>query len=257
MREIMIAELSRLKKQINDLQQQLKQLPEGTFYTAQNGKYKKWFCYVNGRTEPIRKTNRSLAVGLASAAFIRFRLEELKKDVDATNAYLRNASDKDLFSFFEEHPDLRELLGNYGSMSVESAEWAATPYKRPDIIYKGTLYKTLKGDLVKSRAEQMIADTLFLAGIPYRYECGITFNNGKTWFYPDFMIMHPRTGEILLWEHFGMEDLEYYRHKNANKMYVYFDNGFIPGKNLICTVSNDQIQLTPARIQANIHEYLS
>lgn len=257
MREIMTEELTRVKNRIHNLQQQLQQLPDGTFYTAQNGKYRKWFRYINGKCELIKKTNRPFAEQLAAAAFIRFQLEELNKDADAANAYLRNASDKDTIAFFEEHPDFRELLKNYSPLSAKAAEWAAAPYKRPDPDYKGTLYKTLKGDLVKSRSEQMIADALFLAGIPYRYECGVSFNNGKTWFYPDFMIMHPRTGEILLWEHFGMEELEYYRHKNANKMYVYFENGFVPGKNLICTASNDQLRLTHARIQANIHEYLS
>lgn len=109
--------------------------------------------------------------------------------------------------------------------------------------------------MVKSKAEKDIADALFLAGIPYRYECGISFNNGKTWYYPDFTIMDPGTGNLYLWEHFGMEELEYYRHKNADKMYIYFENGYIPGKNLICTSSSADRKLTKAQIRKIIDYY--
>ena len=255
MQEIMKEELERLRKQIRILEQLLTQLPDGQFYTVRNGKYIKWYRYRNGRNELIRKSSRSLAKELARAAFARFRLEELRKEKDAVNAYLRNAGCMDSSVFFEKYPGIQELLTDERPRSIRIREWLEAPYKKPDSTYTGTLYPTLKGDLVKSRAEQMIADALYLAGIPYRYECGISFNGGKTWYYPDFTILHPVTGEIFLWEHFGMEELERYRHKNADKIYVYFDNGYIPGKNLISTVSTDQCKLTPARIQEILHLY--
>ena len=255
MQEIMKEELRRLEDQIRTLEQLLRQLPDGHFYTVRNGRYMKWYCYKNGKSELIRKSNRALAKGLARAAFARFRLEGIRREKDAVNAYLRNTGSIDSSVFFEKYPGIRELLTDERPKSIRIKEWMEAPYKKSDIPYSGTLYPTIKGDLVKSRAEQMIADALYLAGIPYRYECGISFNDGKTWYYPDFTILHPITGEIILWEHFGMEELERYRHKNADKMYVYFDNGYIPGKNLISTVSTEHFKLTPARIQEILHLY--
>ena len=111
----------------------------------------------------------------------------------------------------------------------------------------------MKGDLVKSRAEKAIADALFAANIPYRYECGITFDQGRTWIYPDFTIMDPETGKIFLWKHFGMAEINYYCRHNANKMYTYFENGYILGSNLICTAETEEKKLTEAQIEEVIH----
>ena len=38
-------------------------------------------------------------------------------------------------------------------------------------------------------------------------------------------------------------------------MYVYFENGYIPGYNMICTVSNDKEKLTTVEIQKTIEHY--
>ena len=253
MKTIMLEEQKRLNLLINELENKLKTLPDGTLQIKNRGKYQVWYHYVNKKHTLIQKKDIALAQKLADAAFSRFRLKESKAALKAVKAYLRNADYMNSDEYLQSHPEIRKLLLQSGFTSEDATYWANIPYKKPDIEYKGTLYKTLKGEMVKSRAEKDIADALFLAGIPYRYECGISFNNGKTWYYPDFTILDPRTGNIFLWEHFGMEELDYYRHKNANKMYVYFDNGYIPGKNLICTSSSENQKLTKSQIQKIIN----
>ena len=254
MKSIMKSELERLRKQINELEQQLWQASEDTFHTVRNGKYIKWIRYRNGKQETIRKRDRKLAQTLAETAFARFRVNLMKQEYKAASAYLKLCPVQDTNAFFDRNPGIRELLNISESLPEQIKKWAEAPYPKNEGVYKGTLYPTLKGDLVRSRAEQMIADALFTAGIPYRYECRLSLPGGA-FYYPDFTIMHPVTGEIYLWEHLGMEELDYYRHKNANKLYVYFDNGYVPGKNLICTISNDQYKLTPARVQETIRYY--
>ena len=66
--------------------------------------------------------------------------------------------------------------------------------------------------------------------------------------------MDPQTGKIYIWEHFGMEDLNHYLRKNTDKMYNYFENGYIPGNNLICTSSENR-PLTKAQIKRTIDFY--
>ena len=251
----MVEEQTRIRTLISELESSLKDAPEGTFYTVRNKHYTKWFLYKNRKNYPVSKADIKTAKELAMATFNRIRLQEAKEELDAVNAYLRNVGTTDSARYLADHPEVRKLLNTAPSLPDNVLDWANAPYKKPDKEFKGTTYPTLKGDLVKSKAEQEIANLLFLAGIPYRYECGISFDNGRTYFYPDFTIMDPVTGEIFLWEHFGMEELNYYRHKNANKMYVYFENGYVPGKNLICTFSNDNKKLTKVRIRETIDYY--
>ncbi|MBR3403612.1 MAG: hypothetical protein IKG67_15380 [Parasporobacterium sp.] len=255
LKQQMFEEKIRLQSMIADTKKRLAQLPEGTFFSVRNGNSTKWFTCRNGVKNLIRKADRSLAQLLASRTFYQYLLQQLEEELDAVKAYLRNAGNLNITEYLNNHEEIRRLISDRPSVAEDVRHWMSTPYEKNPMPYKGTLYPTMKGDLVKSLAEQAIANALFLANIPYRYECRISFRDGKVVFYPDFMIMHPETGEIYLWEHFGMSELTYYCRKNADKMYVYFENGFIPGKNLICTAETDTIRLTPAQIQKQIDYY--
>ena len=269
MREFMQQEEKRLEEVIRETKNRLLEMPEGTFFTSGCGKQIRWFYYSRGKCFTIRKADRKFARALAEKKFLQHRLKEEETELEAVHAYLRNSYDPENERFLQENPELKRLLfdfpdpqdlgqsGSAGSTEDQIRHWAAADYRKSDIPFKGTLYKTLKGDLVKSAAERDIANALYLAGIPYRYECGISFDGGKNYIYPDFTIMHPMTGEIFLWEHFGMAELDYYRHKNANKMYVYFDHGYFPGRNLICTYASDTFSLTKSQIQETIAFYFN
>lgn len=84
-------------------------------------------------------------------------------------------------------------------------------------------FETLRGDIVKSRGEKIIADYLFEHGIDYGYENHNLFPDklakyakddesreklltAKTKIVPDFCIKHNNT--ILLWEHWGIRGNE-------------------------------------------------
>ena len=257
MKQIMIEEQERLLNLISQLENELLYLPQGTFFTTRNGDFTKWFCYGSGVKKYIPKSDTDYARALAQGTFIRLQLKEAYKELDAVNAYLRNSVSYDdtATAYLSAHEGLRSMLPGTQSENDAVQAWMNEPYPRLQQNYKGTLYKTLKNDMVKSVAEKEIADTLFRYNLPYRYEAGISFDNGRTFFYPDFTILNPVNMKVYLWEHFGMGELNYYQHKNANKMYVYFDNGFIPGLNLICTASTDTTKLTKAQIEKNIQYY--
>ncbi len=70
------------------------------------------------------------------------------------------------------------------------------------------IYTNMKGQRFRSRAELIIADILDYLGLTYRYEC--EYDAGRRAYYPDFTIMHPRTGELYYLEYFGlMSDPDY------------------------------------------------
>ncbi|CAB3289126.1 putative Exodeoxyribonuclease V [Methanocaldococcus lauensis] len=78
---------------------------------------------------------------------------------------------------------------------------------------------TLKGDIVRSWQECLIANLLYYEGIDYKYE--IPYEN----LIPDFMINN-KEDKIILWEHLGMMDNEEYKKNAEEKLKVYENNGF-------------------------------
>lgn len=96
------------------------------------------------------------------------------------------------------------------------------------------VFVTEKGERVRSKSEKIIADKLYMMGIPYRYEYPLVLNNGVI-VYPDFTILRmPRRQEVYL-EHFGMMDDMNYVDTTLFKINSYEKNDIYLGVNLFIT----------------------
>lgn len=134
------------------------------------------------------------------------------------------------------------------SVSIEDIGWEIKAHKLKKGLkkaqkkpFKGRCrYVTVKGDLVRSRAERKIANELFHRGISYFYERAISVH-GKT-VLPDFVIYI--SGKIIIWEHLGMLDIPEYAAKWERKRYFYEQIGFIQGVNMIVTTEKSIDGLT-------------
>ncbi|MBQ6583315.1 MAG: hypothetical protein IJH77_05770 [Mogibacterium sp.] len=120
---------------------------------------------------------------------------------------------------------------------------------KTDASYRqeGRIYVTLRGDKARSKAEMMIADALFLAGIQYIYEPRMVFNGVV--YHPDFLILSPFSNKLLIWEHLGMFDDQEYQHRAARKLEDYFAEAFLPGVNLILTYESKTMKLDSQTIE--------
>ncbi len=104
---------------------------------------------------------------------------------------------------------------------------------------------TLKGERVRSKSEEIIANALFSKGIPYRYECPVKLKNGYV-VHPDFTILDIRNRREVFLEHLGkMDDPEYVNGKNGNngnmwKFREYERSGINLGKNLLVTYESSK-----------------
>lgn len=87
------------------------------------------------------------------------------------------------------------------------------------------IYKTLKGDMVRSKSEVIIANILFKENIIYEYEKKLCYKKDK-WIEPDFTIY--MNGKEYYWEHLGMIGTEEYDNRWQEKMKIY-ENHF-PGQ---------------------------
>lgn len=112
--------------------------------------------------------------------------------------------------------------------NMEAKKSRARPH-RPE----GLTQKTVDGAYVRSRGEMLIYNYLLSLGIVFVYELPM-YAGGKT-FHPDFTIYLPRSGSVVIWEHWGLLfDLGYFTSQH-DKFVAYADMGFNLGDNLIVT----------------------
>jgi len=101
--------------------------------------------------------------------------------------------------------------------------------------------------MVRSKSEVIIADALYDAGIPYRYEWERVF--GGVRYVPDFTLLRPYDRREIIWEHFGMMDDEDYRRSTHIKLGVYMRHGYTPGDNFIATYESLENPLDPREVR--------
>ena len=111
------------------------------------------------------------------------------------------------------------------------------------------------GELMRSRAEVMIADTLDSYGIPYVYEVPHLCNG--IWMKTDFTILSVRDYKTeLLLEHVGLMSDSDYRTTFTNKLHNYMMEGYIPNINLFFSFDNIDGSLSLVPIQNIINTWL-
>ena len=94
---------------------------------------------------------------------------------------------------------------------------------------------TIDGVQVRSRAEALLYDLLVAQGFYVIYEYPISLGKGR-YIFPDFLLIHPVTGLVILWEHLGLwfhpDYQRKYRQDYIAKLDIYNELGFTQGLNL-------------------------
>lgn len=244
-----------LDQQIKMIQEQLKNLPEGKLICSRNGKYYKWYQSDGKRENYISKKQRKFAEKLALKKYLTYQLEDLLHEKKAINLYLKNHSQKPdkAMTLLQSKPEYQRLVSPYlNPRSKKQQEWMNEPYERNTAHPKQLKYITSAGFYVRSKSEVMIVEELLRNQIAFRYEC--KFCLGEMIVYPDFMILHPKTGKMYLWEHFGRMDEEKYRNKASNKLRAYLADGWIPSIHMITTYETLDYPLEIREIKRIIRE---
>ncbi len=134
-------------------------------------------------------------------------------------------------------------------------EWKAIPYEKKPISYDKFPYETEQKEIVRSKSELNIANALYKAGIPYKYECPLRLKNGAI-IYPDFTILDLVHRRIIYWEHLGMMDDRTYARDAVKRMKDYQKLGIYPGDGLIITQELEGSLLGTTEIREVIEHYL-
>lgn len=225
-----------LKKQISSIKSKINSLPQGDFFCSKNGKYYKWY-HTDGKHQTlIPKKNRKYAEQLVQRKVLRLQLEELKMEKTAIDTYIaqHNRIPKRAEELLQKSDEYRNLFAaTFEPQKPDLAEWMNSAYEKSAKYPEQLIYKTISGNYVRSKSETLIDMFLSTNRIPFRYECALQLDSITL--YPDFTIRHPKTGETMYWEHFGLMDDPNYSKNALTKLQLYISYGIIPTKQLITT----------------------
>ena len=252
-----------------------------------------FFCRMKGGKLVYVKQSDTEQIRELSSRYFEKRVKAAalkeKKQIDNCITILEKGSESsDVDSVVEMLPEairdnavLSELTGEgYARRWQESNSVVKKRRtRRMDDYHK---FKTLRGDYVGSKSEVIIADRLYVSGIPYHYEVAVTPeavpDTGRPVFdefgrvlgyeaiafspestdtlHPDFYVLNKRTRKAYFWEHLGkMDDPEYCK-KNFNRFMRILDAGYVIGEDLLVTHEDSRNPLKTESIDLIIEKYL-
>jgi len=156
---------------------------------------------------------------------------------------------EDQYIAFVSNPKISSLL-DAKTACDNNLQWQKEPYDQNPKYPEQLTFPCPSGNTVRSKSEVFIDMVLNANQIPYRYECALKL--GQQTFYPDFTIMHPISGELLYWEHFGLMNNEDYAYSAFSKLKHFYNHGIIPGSNLIVTFESKNKPFTYADAESAI-----
>ena len=113
---------------------------------------------------------------------------------------------------------------------------------------------TSEGYRVRSKSEQLWADTLERFGVPHYFEPRL-YLKGKGWVRPDFVGLNVRLRKEIWIEHLGMMDSLSYSEDNVQKVHIYERNGYVLGDDLLVTMETRRSPLEARSLEALISKH--
>lgn len=234
------AEITRLKKIVESCRERVQKAPlgflrisnkeSGTQYYLKNIDERK----SNGKY--IRKRDIGIACEIAQRDYDLRIINVAEKRINNIKQFLETYEKTELETIYQQtNAYRRQLLRDVILPDEEFVRrWQRVKYEGKTIKDDCLEIVTERGERVRSKSEKIIADKLYLMGIPYRYEYPLVLNGNMT-IYPDFTILKmPERKEVYL-EHLGMIDNEEYIEMTVNKIDIYEKNGIYIGDKLFLT----------------------
>ena len=236
-----IVKLKDYKDELEKIDAELLTLPDGGL--SKRGKF---YCHVTNQQQVGITKNEKLQRNLCRKKYLLFRKRELSKNIanlEHSLVKIHKVKDREAISSFTGaycempddyyyHPSMKKWLEESSKENL---------YRKEDLkCYSNN------GVPLRSKSEVLIVNQFEHYNLFYWYEAKIKLKNGIT-IYPDFAIINPYTGKIILWEHFGGLHFDGYAEKMNKKMAEYLKLGYIPFETIIYTFESDA--LNPERLR--------
>lgn len=233
-------EMKQLEKILAEAQKRLKTAPKGHLRIAKKRGGAEYYyksdevSQKNGRY--MKKEEAGLARRIAQRDYDLSVVKHAEERIKAINTFLGKYERTSLKQIYQQTNLFRRKLVYAPMISDEEyiRQWQAVEYTGKSFKEGGSEIMTEKGERVRSKSEKIIADKLYVLGIPYRYEYPIELAGNIT-IYPDFTILKMPEREEVYLEHFGMMDDSEYVDNVMFKLNTYERNGIYLGINLFIT----------------------
>lgn len=256
-----------LKKLISTKRRALLSAPKGWLrVTTSHGSVQYYLMEEGVGADQHYLTNKDLKLAkkLAQKAYDKKVLYAAERELKAWNM---------LAAFFPEHtveevyatlsPARQALVVPVIETDEEyRAKWEAVTYEPGSIRADAPVFMTDRGERVRSKSEQLIANLLYRLGIPYRYEYPVELEvegRKRTW-RPDFMILDVKRRKEYYLEHFGMLDdtsEDNYARTAFWKMKVYEQNGIYEGENILYSFETSRAPLDISYVEMKLRRTLA
>lgn len=254
-------EMNELKKVIEDAEKRLKNTPKGHLrISKKKNKVEYYFKadkkgIVSGNGRYMKKSEKNLAKEIAQRDYDACVLKNAKERLKAIETFLNKYKKTSLKDICQKmNPCRRELIDTAIISDVEFVkQWQSVSYEGKDFIGDEQVIITERGERVRSKSEKIIADKLYLMGIPYRYEYPVVLK-GNVKMYPDFTILRMPAREEVYFEHFGMMDDADYVNTVIYKLNTYERNGIYLGVKLFVTHETNKNPLNTKVLDGMIKE---
>ncbi len=226
-RENLEGQLGEINELIKTLERRIgrrKDLPDVRVRTTiSKGRHQYYFINekTNEMTYVSQKRQREVKILLQQSYDIsaKNQLEIMKKRLER---FLKTYDVDMLENIYRQLPKGKKEMVNPIIATDEQyiEKWLEEHPGSQNLYYEDGIYKTAKGEMVRSKSEKIIADTLNRYGVPYVYEPMIELKGYHT-VYPDFLILNVRERKTIIWEHLGLVSQLEYATKNFEKLQEY------------------------------------
>ncbi|NLD20601.1 MAG: hypothetical protein GX663_10245 [Clostridiales bacterium] len=201
---------------------------EGNIFFKSEHRQPRPYVYINGKEIYLPKKKQSLIDELVEKKKVSESIIQIKKNLKLL---------EEMEAGYTEYGDIK-IFQKTGAQTDVIKRWLNMPRNKNRYKEHNRIHVTPAGERVRSKEELIIAILLENAGIVYKYEEGLMLDGNEV--YPDFTIKRKRDGKIVIWEHYGMMDVEEYRISNRQKAFLYEECGYRPYDNFIATYSNGE-----------------
>lgn len=256
-----------LQRLIKEKKKSLEKAPEGSLIVTDTRGRARYYCILPGE--------RGIGTYLG------------RKDLEKVRALAQKSYDQKVLRAAEQELKSWEMLAKFfPGMTVEDVyrtlspvrqkfvtpvvptdeefrtQWEEVEYEPGRFSDGAAVFMTDRGERVRSKSEQLIANLLYRLGIPYRYEypMEVVVDGRKRIWRPDFTILDVRNRREVYLEHFGMlddqDDRDNYARNAFWKMKVYEENGIYEGENMLYSFETGQAPLDITYVEMKLRRML-
>ncbi len=231
-------ELENQKKLCSEYRKALKGLPEGRMFMSNRGD--KQYYYDAESHDYIGRVDNKEVAGKQQRYFLEKSISIMENNIKAADKYLKNFKDYMPEAVMDSLPGAYKFSTLEGLPKIvafaDGENWGNQHYDRSMKYPEHLIHKTMKGDMVRSKSELIVADILYQRRIPYHYEEPMLLGGKEI--VPDFKIAVRSENRFKYLEHCGMLGDPGYCNSLVWKMQQYMRYGYVPWKDVIFTFDN-------------------